>query len=60
MAVLSRYIDAHSHSQDFHEVPITTDLIKSELAHFDAIKSDYTKARRAWEKAKPNATSVFS
>lgn len=60
MAVLSRYIDAHSHSQDFHEVPLTTDLIKSELAHFDDIKSDYTKARKAWEKAKPNATSVFS
>lgn len=60
MAALSRYIDAHSHSQDFHEVPLTTDLIKSELAHFDAIKSDYKKARTAWEKAKPNATSVFS
>ena len=59
MAVLSRYIDAHSHSQVFHEVPLTTDLIKSELAHFDAIKSDYKKARTAWEKAKPNATSVF-
>lgn len=60
MAALSRYIDAHSHSQDFHEVPLTTDLIKSELDHFDAIKSDYKKARTAWEKAKPNATNIFS
>lgn len=60
MAALSRYIDAHSHSQDFHEVPLTTDLVKRELAHFDAIKSDYKKARTAWEKMKPTATSVFS
>lgn len=60
MAALSRYIDAHSHSPDFHEVPLTTELIKSELAHFDAIKSDYKKARAAWEKSKPNATCAFS
>jgi energy-coupling factor transporter ATP-binding protein EcfA2 len=60
MAALSRYIDAHSHSQDFHEVPLTTDLIKSELAHFDAIKSDYKKARTAWEKAKQDVSNVFS
>jgi len=60
MAALSRYIDAHSHSEVFHETPLTTDLVKSELAHFDAIKSDYKKARTKWEKAKPTATSVFS
>lgn len=58
MAALSRYIDAHSHSEDFHEEPLTTDLVKSELAHFDAIKSDYRKARAEWEKAK--ASNVFS
>lgn len=57
---LSHYIDAHSHSEDFHEVPLTTDLVKSELAHFDAIKSDYKKARTAWEKAKKDASNVFS
>jgi energy-coupling factor transporter ATP-binding protein EcfA2 len=60
MAALSRYIDAHSHSADFHEVPLTTDMVKSELAYFDAIKSDYRKARTEWEKAKPKAASVFS
>lgn len=60
MAALSRHIDAHSHSEDFHEVPLTTDLVKSELAHFDAIKSDYKKARTEWEKAKLNAAGVFS
>lgn len=60
MAALSRYIDAHSHSEDFHEVPLTTDLVKSELAHFDAIKSDYKKARTKWEQTKPSAENVFS
>ncbi|MDO9001850.1 MAG: AAA family ATPase [Aquabacterium sp.] len=60
MAALSRYIDAHSHSEDFHEVPLTTDMVKSELAHFDAIKSDYKKARAEWEKAKLKTASVFS
>lgn len=43
MAALSRYIDAHSHSEDFHEVPLTTDLVKSELAHFEAKKNRTTR-----------------
>lgn len=60
MAALSRYIDAHSHSEDFHEVPLTTDLVRSELAHFDAIKSDYKKARTEWERAKPKPANIFS
>lgn len=60
MVVLSRYIDAHSHSEDFHEVPLTIDSIKNELAYFDAIKSDYKKARTEWEKTSPKAVNVFS
>lgn len=60
MTALSRYIDAHSHTEDFHEMPLTKDIVKSELAHFDTIKSDYKKARTAWEKTKPNAANVFS
>jgi hypothetical protein len=60
MATLSRYIDAHSHSEDFHEVPLSTDLVKSELTHFDAIKSDYKKARAEWEKARPKTVNIFS
>lgn len=60
MVTLSRYIDAHSHSEDFHEVPLTLDVVNSELAQFDLIKSDYSKARKEWEKAKPKAVSVFS
>lgn len=60
MVILSRYIDAHSHSLDFHEVPLTPEVLVSELAQFDRIKLDYTKARNAWEKTKPKAVSVFS
>lgn len=60
MLTLSRYIDAHSHSPDFHEVPLTLEVLVSELAQFDSIKSDYSKAHKEWEKAKPKAASVFS
>ncbi|ABB05645.1 AAA family ATPase [Burkholderia lata] len=60
MVVLSRYIDAHSHSEDFYEMPLTIDSVKSELAYFDAIKSDYKKARTEWEKTRPKAGSIFS
>ena len=60
MVMLSRYIDAHSHSPDFHEVPLTLDVLADELAQFDSIKSDYSKAYKAWIKAKPKSTSVFT
>lgn len=59
MATLSRYIDAHSHSIEFHEVPLTLDLVASELTQFDTIKSDYGKARKEWEKATPKAATDF-
>ncbi len=60
MAALSRYIDAHSHSPDFHEVPLTLEVVASELAQFEGIKSDYSKARKEWEKARPKAATIFS
>lgn len=60
MVILSRYIDAHSHSLDFHEVPLTLEMVKSELTQFEAIKSDYSTARKEWEKPKPKPASVFS
>lgn len=60
MVALSRYIDAHSHSPDFHEVPLTLEVLNNELAQFDSIKSDYSKAHKEWEKAKPKSANVFS
>jgi len=58
MVALSRYIDAHSHSEDFHEVPLTVEVVASEFSQFDSIKSDYSRARKDWEKTIPKA--VFS
>jgi hypothetical protein len=58
MVALSRYIDAHSHSEDFHEVPLTVEVVVGEFSLFDSIKSDYSNARKEWEKTKPKA--VFS
>ncbi|MFY0749165.1 AAA family ATPase [Pseudomonas viridiflava] len=58
MVTLSRYIDAHSHSEDFHEVPLTVEVLVNEFSQFDSIKSDYSRARKEWERAKPKA--VFS
>lgn len=57
MVMLSRYIDAHSHSPDFHEVPLTIDFVVDELAQMDRIKAEYGTARKLWEKAKPQATT---
>lgn len=60
MEVLSRFIDAHSHSPEFHEVPLTVDAVASELTQFDGIKADYQRARSVWEKAKPKSASVYN
>lgn len=57
MVALSRYIDAHSHSEDFHEVPLTVEVLASEFSHFDSIKSDYNRAKD-WEKAKAKAVFI--
>ncbi|MDB5990593.1 MAG: hypothetical protein JWQ10_1996 [Herbaspirillum sp.] len=57
MVMLSRYIDAHSHSPDFHEVPLTIDVVVDELAQMVRIKAEYNAAHKAWEKAKPQAAT---
>jgi len=55
MVALSRYIDAHSHTPDYQEIPLTTTLVEKELADFNQIKSDYNAAKKNWEKSKPVA-----
>jgi hypothetical protein len=60
MLALSRHIDAHSHSLDFHEVPLTLEVVTGELAQFDGIKSDYSKVRNGWERARAKTAAVFS
>jgi hypothetical protein len=56
MAELSRYIDAHSHSGDHQENPISISLIAKELALYETIGSEYSVARKLWQKHKPKAT----
>ena len=41
-------------------MPLTLEVVTNELAMFDSIKADYSKARKNWEKAKPKATATFS
>lgn len=55
MEALSRFIDAHSHSLDHQQIPLTTNLVVNELTEFEQIKSEYNKARNIWEKSRPTA-----
>lgn len=52
MSMLSRYIDAHSHSEGFHELPLTTDRLSFELAQYKDIVMRYKAAKKAWDGAK--------
>lgn len=55
LEALSRYIDAHSHSAEHQQVPLTPKLVTEELTLFETIKGDYNAARKTWENAKPKA-----
>ncbi|WP_151638081.1 AAA family ATPase [Noviherbaspirillum aerium] len=55
MGMLSRYIDAHSHSETFHELPLTVDRLMSEVAQHKDIVARYKAAKKAWEKTQTDA-----
>lgn len=48
MAILSRYIDAHSHSDAYHENPLTINLLKSEIQTYETILKKYKDAKKIW------------
>jgi hypothetical protein len=52
LETLSRYIEGHSHSQEYQQVPITTDIMRDEITEFEKLKADYKAARKTWEKSK--------
>jgi DNA-binding NarL/FixJ family response regulator len=52
MATLSRYIDGHSHSDEYHEVPLTTALLQSEIDQYRLLVRDYSAAKKAWGASK--------
>ena len=60
MEFLSRYIDAHSHTAEFSEVPLTTEILEDEIKLFSKIRKDYTERRNKWEHSKPTTKSVLS
>lgn len=52
MGMLSRYIDAHSHSASYHEVPLTVDILSSEIVQYKDIIARYRTAKKTWDKMK--------
>jgi len=56
MAFLSRYIDAHSHSTEYHETPLTATLLESEIQAYKDLVSKYNTAKKQWRKNKGEVT----
>jgi ABC-type dipeptide/oligopeptide/nickel transport system ATPase subunit len=52
MAILSRYIDAHSHSAEYHETPLTTDFLAAEIQKYKTLVTEYNAAKKQWRKNK--------
>lgn len=48
LAVLSRYIEAHSHSPDYQQVPLTPGLISNEIDAYHEIDKTFKKGKEAW------------
>jgi len=58
MSALSRFIDAHSHSEAYHEKPLTVDYVESEIQAYHVIVKDYKAAKKAWEANKGKTTFI--
>jgi hypothetical protein len=56
MASLSRYIDAHSHSEAYREKPLIIDFVEQELQAYHIIVKDYRLVKKDWEAKKGKAT----
>jgi len=60
MEFLSRYIDAHSHSPEYKEVPLTPEILENEIKAFAGIRKDYLEKRGEWEKKRASAAKILS
>ncbi|MES2026094.1 MAG: AAA family ATPase [Pseudomonadota bacterium] len=56
MGMLSRYIDAHSHSSAYHEVPLTTDVLAREIEALREMIRVFKRDKKLWKEAKDKAT----
>lgn len=59
MGRLSRYIEAHTHSPEFREEPLTPALFDSFISEFGRIKGEYNSGRNAFLKRKSKEKKVF-
>lgn len=48
LAFLSRYIDAHSHSPDYQQVPLSLELVSKEIDAYHEIDKDFNEGKKAW------------
>jgi hypothetical protein len=55
MGMLSRYIDGHSHSETYHELPLMVATLTSEIQQHKAIVSSYKTAKKEWDKNRTKA-----
>ena len=60
MAYLSRFIGAHSHSVEFHETPITVQLLEEEIGKFRGGLKTYKDRRKQWITDRERKKDVFS
>jgi len=59
--LLSRYEKGHSHSPEFHEVPLDMAFLAKEIIIFKEIKKKYCKAAQDYkDKKSEEKKSVFS
>lgn len=56
MGLLSRYIDAHSHSPAYHEVPLTVDLLAREIEALRETIRIFKKEKKEWKETKQKST----
>jgi ABC-type cobalamin/Fe3+-siderophores transport system ATPase subunit len=52
MGLLSRYIDAHSHSPAYHEVPLTVDVLAREIEALRETVRIFKKDKKQWKETK--------
>lgn len=60
MALLSKYIEGHSHTPQSQEVPLTPQLLEEEIRAFAKIKDDYNASRNIWEKGRTKEKDVLA
>jgi len=59
-ARLSRYLEGHSHSPEYHEVPLGVEILERELSAFQETKRRYNAEKKKHESALESKKAVFS